>query len=834
MNYQKLTKSYMVAVVICGFACLANALARAPIERLDLQFLVLFLITIGLGSRITVQIPRFKSHISVSDTFIFLTLLLYGGEFAVVLAAVEAFVASWRFCNRHVTIWFNAATMAIATTSVVYVLKFLNLSSESNTLGNSGNWPDFLTALCFIALIQFLVNTFIASAHDAMNSRVNWLETWKNKYVWSFLTYLLGAVGAGVLVKLVHAVGFGALLAAVPIMLFVLLAYKMYLKNVEMSIEQAERASEYAAVLEERTNALRESEQRFRSAFNYAPIGIALVAPSGQWLKVNHALCDILGYNADEFLDADFQSMIHEKDLPVTLARIHSLLTGQTTNCQTEQRYIHKNGETVWTSWSVSAAGDLHSENANLIFQLQDVTARKIAEQKLQHEATHDALTGLPNRAYFMTRLTESLQRTTREPEHRVSVLFIDLDRFKNVNDSLGHLIGDRLLIAISMRLRECMRPTDTVARLGGDEFIILVEGEFDPGEVTRIAERIHERFGEPFEISGNLIYSSASIGILNASPNHLSSEDMMRDADTAMYSAKRAGKARHEVFDEEMHAAARETLQLETDLRKAVENEEFTVRYQPIFELSSGKLFGLEALARWEHPDLGKVPPSKFVPLAEEIGWIDQLGEQVMRKACSQIKKMIGEHGGLGNVKLSVNLSSRQFANPDMVDRVSEILDETRFPADRLKLEITESVFFEYQDRALEMLDRLCKLGVETDIDDFGTGYSNLSYLVRLPISTLKIDRSFVGMMAESPANREVIRTVILMARNLGLKVVAEGIETEEQRDALTYLGCDLGQGFLFAKPMSPADLDKWLLENRGVAFTPDLSDASPIETLQ
>lgn len=822
---------YMLLVIAVGGLSVAYCLTALPYQKLDIAFAVIAVCTVGSGSRITVQIPRFKSHISVSDTFIFLTFLLYGGEAAVLLAAAEAFVSARGFCSRQLTVLFNAGTMAIATMTVFVLIKAVGLYSEDQLHGHANNFSDFLLALSIIAVGQFLVNTALASVYDSFYSGLPLWETWKDKYIWVFLTYLFGAAGAGILIQLTDRVGLGSLFAAFPIILFVFLSYKMYLANVEMSIEQAARALARADVLEERTNALRESEERFRSAFNHAPLGIALVSPSGQWLKVNHALCDILGYNADEFLSSDFQSMVAPDDLSITVAKVHSLFTGKISNCQMEQRYIHKNGQTVWTSWSVSAAGDVRSENANLIFQLQDITRRKEAEQKLQHEATHDVLTGLPNRAYFMTRLTESLQRTQRDRNHHVGVLFIDLDRFKYVNDSLGHLVGDRLLIAISRRLKDCMRPSDTVARLGGDEFTILVEGNYDFGEVTRIAERIQQKFSVPFDISGNEIYSSASIGILHASETHLTSADMMRDADTAMYQAKRAGKARHEVFDQNMHAAARETLHLETDLRRAVENEEFSVLYQPIVSLRDGSLRGVEALARWEHAELGSIPPSKFVPLAEEIGWIDALGEQIMRMACTQMREAVVN----GDFKLSVNLSCRQFANHDMVERVLSILSETDFPADKLKLEITESVFFEFQDRAIQMLNRLRALGIETDIDDFGTGYSNLGYLVRVPISTLKIDRSFVGLISENDANREVVRTVVSLAGNLGLKVIAEGIETEVQHAALASLGCDLGQGYLFARPMSAEDfLDYLGAHSEQPVSRSTILEAPPVVTIQ
>ena len=268
-----------------------------------------------------------------------------------------------------------------------------------------------------------------------------------------------------------------------------------------------------------------------------------------------------------------------------------------------EQRYMHKTGRTVWTSWSVSAANDAKSKQPNLIFQIQDITGKKSAEEKLQHDATHDALTGLPNRPFFMNRLSVALEKVRQIDGYKVSVLFIDLDRFKYVNDSLGHLIGDELLKEIAARLRDCMRPSDIVARLGGDEFTILVEGKYETHEVTRIAERIQKKFGLPFDLSGHEVYSSASIGILHASDNHQSSEDVMRDADTAMYQAKRAGKARHEVFDEKMHSAAKEILKLETDLRRAVEREEIDVFYQPIYSLKTGEIECFESLARWEHP---------------------------------------------------------------------------------------------------------------------------------------------------------------------------------------------------------------------------------------
>ena len=824
----------MAAIIVLGVVCLVASLFFTPVGKLDLNLLVLTGCTLILGPRAIVRIPEFKSHISVSDIFVFLTLLLYGGELAILLSAIEAFLSARRFCSRRLTIIFNAATMAVSTTSVVLALRFFApLERQYDIIPSSV--PDFLVTLSIIAVTQFLVNTAISCVGDALRNGLPVWETWKNNYIWTFLTYFVGAAGAGLLVRLVNQTGFGVLFAGLPIILFVFLSYRMYLKNVEMSIDQARQAREYADALEKSTSALRESEQRFRSAFNHAPIGIALVSPTGKWLRVNRALCDIFGYSAEQFCATDFQSMIFADDLGDTLIQINRLLAGKAANGQLEQRYIHKDGHTVWAAWSVSAAGDELSHGPNLIFQIQDITDRKLAEQRLRHEATHDALTGLPNRAMFMFKLSQALQMRGRDPEHRVSVLFIDLDRFKYVNDSLGHLVGDQLLIAIAARLRDCVRPADIVARLGGDEFTMLIEGRYDTAEVTRIAERIQQKFAESFNPGGHVVYSSASIGILHATEKHRSAQDMMRDADTAMYHAKRTGMGRHQVFDEDMHEAAKETLRLETDLRLAVENEEITVAYQPIFSLATGRIEGVEALARWRNDTRGDVSPSKFIPIAEEIGLIDALGEQVMHTACRQIGRLDHNFRDISGFYLSVNLSCKQFGHQSLVKRVRSILDSTAFPANKLKIEITESVFLEHNECAGEMLRQLCELGIEVDIDDFGTGYSNLGYLSKLPVSTLKIDRSFIDPIDENGANTEIVRTILSMARNLGLKVVAEGVETPAQLTALKNLECTGAQGRLLAPPMSLADLKKFLQSYCPLdPQSPQLEGISVVSTLQ
>lgn len=556
----------MSVIIAVGSACLAAAFFHLPFEKLDFKFLVLSGLTIGLGSRITVEIPRFKSHIAVSDTFIFIALLMYGGETAVVLATVEAVFSSWRFCNKKFTVFFNAAVMALSTGIVSLVLKLSGFSTVNQFNGHDEGFGTFFIVLSIMAVTQFIANTTLVSICGALKSGKPIWETWKTKYIWTFVTYFVGAISAAGLLQITYHTGFGAIIAAFPIIFFVYQTYRMYMKNVEMSIRQAEQAEQYAKTLEEQAIALRVSEERFRRSFDYAPIGIALVSPEGNWLKVNHALCDILGYTEEEFLGKNFQSMLYAKDLGDTLDKIRELLSGIIQNYQFEHRYRHKNGQLLWASWSISTDGEAEPERMNLIFQIQDITAKKLAEEQLEYKASHDALTGLPNRALFMSRLEEALDKIKEQPDYKVSVLFIDLDGFKKINDTLGHHIGDELLIGIAALLRDCLRPSDLVARLGGDEFTILVQGRYNPADVVIIADRINQRFKIPFDFSGREVFSSSSIGILHATENHKTPADLMRDADTAMYQAKRGGKARHEVFDPNMLEAVGALPDIEED----------------------------------------------------------------------------------------------------------------------------------------------------------------------------------------------------------------------------------------------------------------------------
>ncbi|MGH9765043.1 MAG: putative bifunctional diguanylate cyclase/phosphodiesterase, partial [Blastocatellia bacterium] len=434
---------------------------------------------------------------------------------------------------------------------------------------------------------------------------------------------------------------------------------------------------------------------------------------------------------------------------------------------------------------------------------IQHIADRKRAEERLLHEAMHDSLTGLPNRVYFLAKLQSELAAVKDDSSETVAVLFLDLDRFKVINDSLGHLYGDRLLVETAARLRASIRTNDLVARLGGDEFTVLLTGVQGDNDAIRVAERIQRDIAIPFKLGAYETCATASIGIAIYRRDHIPPEEMLRDADTAMYQAKALGKGQHAIFDRYMHTRAMNMMQIENDLRRGLEREEFLLHYQPIVEIESGRLLGFEALVRWLHPERGLIPPGTFIPVAEETGWIVPLGAWVLREACAQMKLWQEQFGIDSRLYVAVNISSKQFGQVDIPDQVTQTLRSTGLDARSLTLEITESVVMDNIEVATRILERLRSIGVELSIDDFGTGYSSLSYLHRLPINVLKIDRSFVNRLGKSKADKEIVRTIVLMAQTLGKGVVAEGVETEEQLAELRELKCGCGQGFLFSRPV-------------------------------
>ena len=512
----------------------------------------------------------------------------------------------------------------------------------------------------------------------------------------------------------------------------------------------------------------------------------------------------MLGYEEAELKSRpdEWFNRVHIEDIERVQSEMMSHLLGLTTQFQCEHRVRRHDGSYRWMLSRGLAVLDSNRFVYRMTGSLTDVTDQKQAEKLLLHNAFHDALTGLPNRALFMDRLKHALAEVKKGEGYSFGVLFLDLDRFKVVNDSLGHQIGDQLLVATARRLESCLRPGDIVARLGGDEFAVIVDHVRHVTDAIQTAERIREHLSAPFNLSGHEVFISASIGIALNQTASEEPDEIIRNADTAMYRAKDQGRGCFELYDKGMHVRNAALSQLETGLRGALARDEFRVHYQPIISLETWRISGFEALIRWDHPELGYISPLKFIPVAEDTGLIIPIGLWVLREACQQLRVWQAQFPSDPPLSMSVNLSGRQFSQPDLIDQISQILHETDLDASSLKIEITESAIIENIDAAALMLKRIKALGVRLSLDDFGTGYSSLSYLHRFPIDTLKIDRSFVSRI-NLPKNAEIVKTILTLASNLGMDVVAEGVETRDQIIQLTGLNCEYVQGYLLSKPI-------------------------------
>ncbi|MFL6231197.1 MAG: PAS domain S-box protein [Pyrinomonadaceae bacterium] len=560
--------------------------------------------------------------------------------------------------------------------------------------------------------------------------------------------------------------------------------------------------------------ALEASEAELRALFAAMTDAIFVFDREGRYLKIAPTNPALLYRSPDELLGKTLHETLPHKQADHFLEHVRRALEAREP-VNLEYRLRVGGGER-WFTGTVSPM----SEDA-VIWVARDISERKRDEEQLLHIAFHDSLTGLPNRALFTDHLRLAVEASKRQPGSLFAVLFLDLDRFKVINDSLGHPVGDELLVAIARRLEGSLRAGDTVARLGGDEFAILLNNLDRPGDALHVADRLQQELTEPFQLGGHEVFTTASIGIALSTTGYTSEEDVLRDADTVMYRAKAQGAARYEVFDQVMHARVVSQLKLENDLRRAVERKEFCLYYQPIVSIASGRITGFEALVRWQHPERGLISPADFIPVAEETGLIVPLGSWVLEAACRQMREWHELSPQHRNLKLSVNLSGRQFAQVDLLDRITHILAETQFDPRYLQLEITESVVMENAQAIVALMGELRALGLELAIDDFGTGYSSLSYLQRFPIHTLKIDRSFISPHGdEDRENSEIVRTIILLARNMGKDVVAEGVETKEQFARLRALDCAYGQGYLFSRPQSADRTESLLREGLGSAL--------------
>ena len=715
MNRQRLNKPFRWLIIALSVAiCLFSAFSL-PVARLDLRFLLLALITISLAWRVRIPMPLVNGQITVSDTFIFLTMLLYGGEAAILLAAVEGACSSLGMSRKWITFLYNAAAMALPTFLTAWILRFC--FGPIRDLPNGDFSSTFISAICLMALVQYVTHSSLAAIAQALKVGEPIWVTWKKYCLWASISYFGGASAAALMAKLSSVVNVHSLLATAPIITIVYWTYRTYLKNIEIMAAAAK--AEAAATAKAEAAAMQAAQA---------------------------------------------------------------------------QRYIEELSHHM-------------AEQERISKELQE------SKEHFRHAAFHDALTGLPNRAFITDHLKRAIERAKQCQDYQFAVMFLDLDRFKNINDSLGHTVGDQLLVAIARKLEAHLRSGDLVARLGGDEFAIFLDRITSDYDAVRTAERIQETLLSPLNLCGHEVYTTASIGIALSAIGYDDSEDLLRDADSAMYRAKEDGKARYEIFDQAMHAHALSRLRLESDLRRAIEHQEFRLHYQPIVTVETGKLAGFEALVRWQHPERELVSPVEFISVAEETGLIVPLGEWVLEAACRQMREWQQRSPASRALKLSINLSGKQVAQPNLVEQITQILQRTGFDPHCLKLEITESVMMENAEAAADMFERLRALGVQLSIDDFGTGYSSLSYLHRFPVNYLKIDRSFVSRMSESGDNFEIVRTIAMLAHNLGMKVIAEGIETAEQLTQLQRLRCEYGQGYLFSQPINKETTEALIL---------------------
>jgi PAS domain S-box-containing protein len=577
---------------------------------------------------------------------------------------------------------------------------------------------------------------------------------------------------------------------------------------------------------------LTQRNQLFEVITENAADMIAVIDGAGNRLYNSPAYQKVLGYSSEELKLTSSVEQIHPEDQQRVLeAAEKARLTGR--GERLEYRIRHKD-----KTWRIleSVATAIPNEKGQiekLVIVNRDITERKRAEEMLVHNALHDTLTNLPNRTLFLDRVRHVLTLFQRHQSYKFAVLFIDLDEFKVFNDSLGHAAGDALLIQIARRLSGSIRGVDTIsrsvltqdtssvtseaslARMGGDEFTILLEGLKDCGDAIRVAERIQERLAIPFVVEGHELVANASIGIAFCATSYINSEDLVRDAEIAMYRAKRDGKARCQVFDNAMHASAVKRLRLETDLRRALELGEFRVHYQPIVSLHTGTITGFEALTRWQRPE-GILAPIEFIAVAEEIGLIIPMNRQLLREACQHLRSWQSEFPSCPPLTMSVNITSREFAQPDLASEIRKALEETGVDPGCVQLEIVERIAMGDAEKSGHVLSRLKALGVRLSIDDFGTGYSSLSRLRRIPVDTLKIDRAFISSINSDPESREIVRIIIMLAHNLGLKVVAEGTETQEHINLLKQLNCEMAQGYFFSRPADDQAMLRLLASNR------------------
>jgi diguanylate cyclase (GGDEF)-like protein/PAS domain S-box-containing protein len=810
-DYNRAATTFWLTMVAAGGAVLGTSVAQLS----DLSSVALAQALIGIGCAslaglFPVHIPRAKNSMAAGEIFMFLLLLLVGPTAATVAAGAEALVAAWRSTRR----W----SSRICSPALAAVSMFVSASAFEAVrvaLLAQGAWSSgaLFAALMVFALAYAVLSTGLFSAVTIIKSGKGIpLADWLASFGWIGIAHPASACIAGLIFLSFEQLGLGALLVALPIIAAFVVALHFYMTALEIAErsrrERLEAAEREAAQAARHMFELAASERRFHSAFTHAAIGMALLALDGRIRQVNPALCTLLGVEEAHLLDTDVHQWLAGGESGVLEAQLQRIRNAEVRAFSLDIRCLHRQGHEVWVALHCGRFADGQSAEPCLIMQMQDITARRQAEARLQHIAYHDGLTNLANRGRFMECLAGAIAAAERDPSQQFAVIFLDFDRFKIINDSLGHNVGDEFLTKAAERIRQHLRAGDLVARLGGDEFAILMRPVGSAAQAVALSERLQQALREPVVVGGTEVAASASIGITLSGMGRRTPQEILRDADTAMYKAKANGKANHAVFDASMHTQVSEQLQIERDLHRAIEQDQLSVVFQPMFRLDNRETFGVEALLRWRHPERGPVAPQTFVPVAEESGLIVPLTELVLNKACAELKRLQGADPALASMRLNVNVSARNLRQPGFAGVVAQALLRYGLDPSQLSLELTEGMLMENLDAALDTMNALRRLGVGLCVDDFGTGYSSLSYLSTLPINGLKIDASFVRQLAHSPESAAIVRAIVDLGASLGKMVIAEGIEEPAQTQRLRELGCDLGQGFLLCAALPPDDL--------------------------
>jgi diguanylate cyclase (GGDEF)-like protein/PAS domain S-box-containing protein len=806
-DYNAAATRVWLGLALTGAVAIAvSAAGLAQRETGDLWQILGWTGIVAVAAAFPIQIPRTKYSIASGDILVFLLLALYGAPAAVLAAALEGLIGAARSTARV-----SSRIASFAAAAAAMMLSGALFGAAQPLLQGLGlpHGAAHLAALAAAAMTYYIASTtaLMQIVYLKRNLRLT-VPEWFSNTSWVGTLYLISSVVAGLLS--LNAQQFGRSTSAVGVLVIGLSVALVRTHFRRQIVEhEAQEARVAAAELEAAQN-----QKRFHSAFTQASIGMAIVSAGGGVLQVNQALCALLGYDASQLLQRPFSALLHPTDAALLDRHVVDVWAKSRDMFSIELRCVGGDQRDIWVSLHCALFDDSANVNAGLIFQLHDITSRRRAEGELHHIAYHDSLTDLANRNCFQERLRMAVERSHDDADFSFAVMYLDLDRFKTVNDSLGHPAGDELLKEVARRLRECVHPRDLVARLGGDEFAILLEATVQHDEVIDLGRRLLQALEKPASINGTEVRPLASIGITFSDFGRREPETVLRDADIAMYKAKADGKGRVALFDASLHEQLGCKLQLEADLRRAIADGQLSLAFQPLFDLEPYRLNGFEALARWVHPVRGVISPGVFIPLAEETGNIEALTAWAIEAAVRQLAAWRSVTPSADDLVMHVNVSGKDLSQGHLVPHVRDVLQRHRLPARLLTLEITESMLMEQREQALSALAELRQLGVKLSIDDFGTGYSSLAYLSTLPFDCLKIDRSFVIGMHKSVQNVEIVRTILSLGRALNKSVIAEGIETHDQLMRLKELGTPIGQGYLLARPLDAIQAGQRLLE--------------------